>query len=74
MLDYASNVITLPESTSPFTVKRTAFTNKAFEHCQINTDIKIVALSKNAFGLVENSAAATAEDFSPTIPDFWSNS
>ena len=65
-----SNVISLPESTSPFSVKRTSFTNKAYEHCQINTDIKIVALSSNAFGLVENSASAAAEDFSPTIPDF----
>ncbi|MDX1701025.1 MAG: hypothetical protein R3250_10425, partial [Melioribacteraceae bacterium] len=39
----ASNVISLPLSTSPFLVKRAAFTNKAIEHCQINTDIKIVA-------------------------------
>ena len=27
---YASNVVALPESTSPFQVKRTAFSNKAF--------------------------------------------
>ena len=63
-----SNVVEIPKSTSPFIVKRTAFTNKAFEDCQINTDIKIVAISKNAFGLVEKSAGANAEDFSPTIP------
>ncbi len=64
-----SNVVTLPISTSPFTVKRTSFTNKAYEHCQINTDIKIVALSSNAFGLVESAASAASEDFSPAIPD-----
>ena len=62
-----SNVVALPITTSPFTVKRTAFTNKAFEHCQINTDVKIVALSSNAFGLVESTASAVEEDFSPTI-------
>lgn len=64
-----SNVVEIPKSTSPFIVKRTAFTNKAFEDCQINTDIKIVAISKNAFGLVEKSAVAAIEDFSPTIPE-----
>ena len=69
----ASNVVEAPSSTAPFTVKRTAFTNKAFEDCQINTDIKIVAISKNAFGLVENSASASSEDFSPSIPEFGVN-
>ena len=64
-----SNVVELPLSSSPFVVKRTAFTNKALEQCQINTDVKIVALSTNSFGLVENSSAATAEDFSPSIAD-----
>ena len=69
----ASNVVGAPSSTSPFTVKRTAFTNKAFEDCQINTDVKIVAISKNAFGLIENSASASSEDFSPSIPEFAVN-
>ena len=64
-----SNVVELPLNSSPFIVKRTAFTNKALEQCQINTDVKIVALSTNSFGLVENSAAATSEDFAPSIAD-----
>ncbi|SDB57083.1 electron transfer flavoprotein alpha subunit apoprotein [Flavobacteriaceae bacterium MAR_2010_188] len=66
---YASNVVDVPSSTSPFTVKRTAFTNKAFNFTNIETDKKIVGLSKNSFGLKENSSAATAEDFSPSIPE-----
>ena len=65
----ASNVVESPKSLSPFVVKRTAFTNKAFEDYQINTDVKIVAVSKNAFGLVENSGSATVEDFSPSISE-----
>ncbi|MFI1771936.1 electron transfer flavoprotein subunit alpha/FixB family protein [Thalassobellus citreus] len=64
---YASNVIEAPTSVSPFTVKRTAFTNKAFETLQINTDVKIVGVSNNSFGLVENTGSASAEDFSPSI-------
>lgn len=64
---YASNVIEAPSSTSPFTVKRTAFTNKAFETMTINTDVKIVGVSHNAFGLVETTGNASAENFSPSI-------
>ncbi|GAL78930.1 electron transfer flavoprotein alpha subunit [Algibacter lectus] len=70
---YASNVVAAPSSTSPFTVKRPAFTNKAFENTQINTEVKIIGVSNNAFGLVENSGSASAEDFSPAIPEFAVN-
>ena len=66
---YASNVVEAPSSTSPFTVKRTAFTNKAFNMTTIDTDAKVVGVSKNAFGLVESNGSATVEDFSPSIPD-----
>lgn len=66
---YASNVVALPESADPFTVKRTAFTNKAFNFTKIDTDVKVLGLSKNAFGLKEAQGAATAEDFSPNLSD-----
>jgi len=66
---YASNVVEAPTSTSPFTVKRTAFTNKAFNFTTIDTDVKIVGVSNNSFGLVENSGSASAEDFSPSVLD-----
>ena len=66
---YASNVMAAPESTDPFTVKRSAFTNKAFNFTQITTDVKIVGLSQNAFGLKENEGEATVEDFSPELKD-----
>ncbi|TDU43849.1 electron transfer flavoprotein alpha subunit apoprotein [Gelidibacter sediminis] len=66
---YASNVVEAPTSASSFTVKRTAFTNKAFNFSTIDTDVKIVGVSKNAFGLKENSASAAVEDFSPSIPE-----
>lgn len=64
---YASNVVALPESTEPFTVKRTAFTNKAFNFTSMTTDVKIIGISKNAFGLKENPADAVVEEFSPTL-------
>jgi electron transfer flavoprotein alpha subunit len=64
---YASNVVEAPASISPFAVKRTAFSNKAFNISEINTDIKIVGLSSNSFGLVEASGNATTEDFAPSL-------
>ncbi|WP_426432377.1 electron transfer flavoprotein subunit alpha/FixB family protein [Winogradskyella sp. HB-48] len=66
---YVSNVVEAPSNTSPFTVKRTAFTNKAFANTEINTDVKIVGLSNNSFGIVEVSGNVSVEDFSPSIPD-----
>lgn len=66
---YASNVLEVPTSTSPFIVKRNAFTNKAFEMFQINTEVKLLGVSKNTFGLRENKASATSEAFSVTIPE-----
>lgn len=61
---YAPNVVQAPESTSPFMVKRTAFSNKGFAHTQIDTDIKIVGVSNNAFGAHENSTDVSVEEFS----------
>jgi Electron transfer flavoprotein, alpha subunit len=57
---YVSNVTAVPESTAPFTVTHNVFTNKAFAKTQIDTDVKLIGLSKNAFGLHENPTACTA--------------
>ena len=64
---FASNVVGLPISTSPFQVKRTAFSNKAFNITEINTDVKVLAIGKNSFGLVESTSSLTEEDFSPSL-------
>ncbi|MDR0230464.1 MAG: electron transfer flavoprotein subunit alpha/FixB family protein [Flavobacteriaceae bacterium] len=66
---FASNVVALPVSTSPFVVKRNAFSNKGFNQTEIATDVKVIALAKNSFGLVEASGAAAAEDFAPALND-----
>ncbi len=66
---YASNVVALPVSTSPFQVKRTAFSNKAFNITEISTPVKVLGIAKNSFGLVENAAAMTEETFTPSLND-----
>ena len=66
---FASNVVGLPIATSPFQVKRTAFSNKAFNITEIATDVKVIAIGKNSFGLVESSGSASEEAFAPTLND-----
>lgn len=66
---FASNVIEAPISVSPFQVKRNAFSNKAFAITEITTDVKVLGISKNSFGIVENPTSLTEEEFSPTLTD-----
>ena len=66
---YASNVVALPKLEDGFMVERTAFTNKAFNMTSISTDVKIIGLSSNAFGLKENEVSLSEEDFSPELSD-----
>ncbi|QSS97647.1 electron transfer flavoprotein subunit alpha/FixB family protein [Psychroflexus sp. ALD_RP9] len=66
---YASNVVDVPKTDNEFTVERTAFTNKAFNHTSLSTDIKILGLSNNAFGLKENKVEMSKEDFSAELND-----
>ena len=66
---YVPNVVAAPENNAPFTVKRTAFSNKGFAHTEIATANKIIGVSNNAFGLKENQVDITVENFSPELAD-----
>lgn len=66
---YVPNVVAAPESTSPFIVKRTAFSNKGFAYTQIDADTKLIGVSNNAFGLVENPTTASVEEFAPALEE-----
>jgi electron transfer flavoprotein alpha subunit len=66
---FTSNVVGLPLSTKPFQVKRNAFSNKAFNITEIATDVKVLGLAKNSYGLVETNSNLTSEDFSPILND-----
>jgi len=66
---FASNVVGLPLSTSPFQVRRSAFSNKAFNSTEISSDVKIIGLAKNSYGIFENASSLTTEDFNPTVSE-----
>jgi electron transfer flavoprotein alpha subunit len=66
---FASNVVGLPLSTIPFQVRRSAFSNKAFNITEISSEVKIIGLAKNSYGIFESASNLSEEDFNPTIGD-----
>ena len=60
---YVSNVVGIPESISPFVVKRTCFTNKAFSSTEMNDGLRIISVSSNSFGMIEKFNDSTVESF-----------
>jgi electron transfer flavoprotein alpha subunit len=68
---FASNVVGLPVSTSPFQVRRNAFSTKAFNITEISSDVKVLGLAKNSYGVFESKDAinhvSTEENFNPSI-------
>lgn len=56
-----TNVLETPESTSPFQVKRRAFSGKGFMHAKADAAGVIVTVSQNAFGVKENAVSGSEE-------------
>jgi len=66
---YISNVTELPSKYSPLTVKRSSFTNKAFESLQVNTENVLISLAKNSFIINEIKSNAKIEGFSVNVAE-----
>mgnify|MGYP001214419573 FL=1 len=66
---YVSNVVGIPESISPFVVKRTCFTNKAFSSTEMIDGLRIISVSSNSFGMIESFNDSIVESFSPEKVD-----
>jgi len=66
---YVSNVVEIPESISPFVIKRTCFTNKAFSSTEMSDGLRILSVSSNSFGMVESFNDSTVESFNPEKVD-----
>lgn len=70
-----SGVISYPDTTSGFKVRRGVFSGKAFADMNIATAVKVLAISPNTFDLLQNSKPAniTTADGGLTDADFISN-
>ncbi len=63
---YVPNVVGLPINLTPFVIKHTVFSNKAFSNTTISSEMKIIGVSNNAFGVYEKNKDLKVEDFIPT--------
>lgn len=64
----ADGAIDLPATADgKFSVKKVAFSGKAFANVELTSAIKVIALNPNAFGVKEAAGNATIEAFTPTV-------
>ena len=60
----ADGAVSLPEqSNGKFTVKKTAFSGKAFAIVELTSANKVISLTPNSYKVVEKGSAAPVEDF-----------
>lgn len=64
-----TNVLEAPSSTSPFTVKRKAFSGKGIMEVSSSDENLVVTVSLNAFGAKENPVEGTVEEVSLDVAD-----
>ncbi len=64
---YVDGALELPTITgNSFSVKRGAFSGKAFANVTLNSPIKVITLSPNAYQINDLGTTATIEDFNPS--------
>lgn len=59
----------LPKSLEPFMVPKKVFHGKAFADVEIKSEVKIISLAQNSFGVVENPTDTAIEPFSAEVDD-----
>lgn len=64
-----SNADALPSSAEPFTVRKKIYNGKAFASVEVKSEIKIITLSQNSYGVFENHTETIIENFSPQFHD-----
>lgn len=64
------SAVELPEiENNKLTVKKTAFSGKAFAFVELYSANKVIAVNPNSYQLSETSGAASIEDFQPEVKD-----
>jgi len=62
-----SGVSRLPLNVSPFTVYKKVYSGNAFAHVVLKSDVKVLTLAQNSFGLVERANNAMIENVELTV-------
>ncbi len=66
-----TNVLDLPSSVNPFTIKRKTFSSKAYALFSTEKNKKVISITPNSFGVRETGGSSTTESFeySPSDSD-----
>ncbi len=65
----AAGAIANPDMSNGFTVKKNVFSGKAFAHVSINSEVKVITLTPNTFGVTKGEGSATVEILSVPFED-----
>jgi electron transfer flavoprotein alpha subunit len=65
----ATNVIEIPKSTSPFVVKRSIYTGKAFSYVELTSAKKVIAIKKNAAVVSEVGSTVAVTPYAVSLSD-----
>jgi electron transfer flavoprotein alpha subunit len=66
---YVDGAIALPDMSNGFTVRKGAFSGKAFADVSLTSDVKIITLVPNSYEVKENQQAVSIVDFNPVVAD-----
>lgn len=64
-----AGAIALPDLSNGFVVKKSVFSGKAFAFVEVRSEIKVISLTPNSFGLIKTDAQAEVISKSNTLQD-----
>jgi len=65
----ADGAVSLPDAGAKFTLKKTAFSGKAFAVVELTSENKVISLTPNSYKVVESGGTAMVEDFTSELKD-----
>lgn len=63
----ADGAIALPDMSSGFVIRKSAYSGKAFADVELTSDVKVITVVPNAFAAVESNVTAQIENFTPAV-------
>ncbi len=64
---YVDGAVSLPDISAGFTVRKGAFSGKAFAEVSLSSAVKVIALMPNAYKVIENAQTPNITAFSPVF-------
>ncbi len=66
---FVDGAVSLPDMSNGFTVRKGAFSGKAFADVTLTSAVKVITLNPNSYQVVEQPTACAVSDFTPAVPD-----